>query len=306
MGNDLEDSAQQVVLDRVDEALASLEVPRGSLRRLMAGHEQARRERTGGGWRWTGDFPLSMVAQLALGVGLAREFVERHGPPGALAGESMGELAAYAVAGALPLEDAAILTYRWARDLAAASDALRLRMAVVEDLDKRAMADLSPALGANIVVSEASGLHIVALPVEQLDALEREAARLGGRTIVSNNHCAAHEPRLAAVPGIWDEHERFLDRLSFAAPAIPLLSTLHPPRRLETADALRRNRSETSFQRVRWDETVAALPELGTQRLVMLGPVSSGYALRKLRSAEPQLAPMKIKVVASLAGIASL
>lgn len=306
MGADLEGSARQSVVDRVDEALATQGVRRGSLRRVMAGDRQARRDRDADGWRWTGDFPLSMAAQFTLGTALAQEFIDRHGPPGALAGESMGELAAGAAAEAISLEEAAMLTYRWAQDLVAASDLLRLRMAVVEDLDESQIAALPPDLGANVVVSEAPGLQIMALPLHQLDQLDREVGRLHGRTIVSNNHCAAHEPRLAAAGEIWEEHERFLDRLTFRPPRIPLAATLHPPGFHETATQLRRNRSDTTFVRVRWSEAIAALADRGIGRLVMLGPPSSGYALRKLRAADPALAHIRIKVAGTLAAIEGL
>lgn len=306
MGADLEGSARQIVVDRVDEALATQGVRRGSLRGVMAGDRQARRNRDAEGWRWTGDFPLSMAAQFTLGTALAQEFLDRHGTPGALAGESMGDLAACAVAGALPLEEAAILTWRWARDLAAASDSLGLRMAVIEDLDERQIAALPRELGATIVVAEAPGLQIVALPVSQLDALEREVSRLGGRTIVSNNHCAAHEPRLAAAAGIWEEHERFLDRLAFAPPRIPLAATLHPPGTLQSAAQIRRTRSETTFMRVRWSETILALAAQGITRVILFGPASSGYALRKLRSADPAIAHLRIRVAGTLAAVDAL
>ena len=63
-----------------------------------------------------------------------RRFCARLALPGVVAGESMGECAAFCVAGALPVEQAALLAYRWARALKSASDALGLRMAVVENV----------------------------------------------------------------------------------------------------------------------------------------------------------------------------
>lgn len=300
MGAEIAGSRWRHVIDRVEAALLGLDVPRGALPRLMAGENQARRERAQDGWRWTGDFPLSMVAQTALGVSLSLARIELHGPPAMVAGESMGELAAMCIAGGLSIEETVVLTYRWARDLAKASDRLGLRMSVVEGLDEGETNRLAADVEANIVVSESTHLFVVALPAHRLDELERVVAARGGRSLVSSNHCAAHEPRLASDAATWDAHERFLRGLAFAPPAIPLPSTLHPGTLLGTADALRRNRVETSFHRVRWHETLLHLREQGIGRFILFGPMSCGYALKKLRAEDDRLAGVRIKIIPSL------
>jgi malonyl CoA-acyl carrier protein transacylase len=306
MGSDLEGTRHGALLDRIDATLGTLGVAEGALRRLMAGDGQARRARCDGGWVWTGDFPLSMVAQMALGIALARELVERHGAPCVLVGESMGEIAAYCAAEALSLEEATLLTYRWAKDLQSASDALGLRMAVVEDLDENELAELALSLQSQVVVAEAAHLFVVALPASNLDALDREVSRRGGRILVSNNPCAAHEPRLAGQAETWRAHERFLEKLAFRAPALPLISTLAPGQPLSDPGSLRRNRVDTTFMRVRWDETLALLPSLGVRDLVQLGPISSAYSLKKLRSEDTRLAHVRVHVVATLAAVQAL
>jgi acyl transferase domain-containing protein len=306
MGADVEATADRELFDRADAALEGLGVPRGALRRLMAGEGQAKRARSDSLWVWTGDFALSMVAQTALGVALARSFERLHGSPKVLVGESMGEIAAYCVAQVLSIEQATVLTWRWARDLQLASDALGpLRMAVVEDLDGDDLGLLEP-LAANIVVVESPHLFVVGLPVQHLPALEREVARQGGRILVSNNHCAAHEPRLAERAEVWSAHEAFLRSLTFDRPRLTILSTLDPGAPLAEPAALLKNRIDTSFQQVRWAQTLATLPALGVKRLVQLGPISSAYALKKLRSEEPRLAEVRIDVVGTLATVAAL
>ncbi|MFB3909768.1 MAG: acyltransferase domain-containing protein [Candidatus Eisenbacteria bacterium] len=314
MGADVERCPYREVFDRAEATLAPFGVAPGSLRRLMAGEGQARRDRVtpaaaaGAGtasasrWLWTGDFPLSMVAQMALGVALSRAFLDHHGPPCLLAGESMGELAAYCVAGALSIEESAALTYRWAHDLATASDRIGLRMAVVEDVDEGSWNTFAPALEANIVVSDAPHLFVAALPPHRLDELDREVAARGGRTLVSNNPCAAHEPRLARERDIWDAHKRYLEARTFAVPSIPLLSTLHPGEQLDSAEALLRNRIDTTFHRVRWMKTLLQLPALGVRQIVQFGPSSSGYPLKKLRGERPELAHLKLRLVADIEG----
>ena len=128
----------------------------------------------------------------------------------------------------------------------------------------------------------------MALPAVHLDDLDREVIARGGHTLVSNNPCAAHEPRLAAVPKIWEDHAAFLATLGFAAPRLALLGTLTADSRLEDPAALRANRHDTTFHRVRWDDTLRALPALGVRRVVMFGPPSCGYAFKKFRASLPR------------------
>jgi acyl transferase domain-containing protein len=303
MGADVDATTRRDIIDRAESAVVACGVAPGALRRLMAGDDQARRARTDAGWTWSGDFPLSMVAQMALAVALAETWIERHGPPAALAGESMGELAAYCVAGALPLESAVHLTYRWATDLQAASDRLGLRMAVVEDLAADDVKGLPAYLQSEVVVTEAPNLCVVALPVEHLEGLDREVIERGGHTLVSNNPCAAHEPRLAAAKEIWDAHAQFLATLAFTTPRIPLLGTLTPTAHLADPAALRANRHDTTFQRVQWDETLGRLPALAIRRVVMFGPTSCGYAFRKFRAEVPSCGKLRLATVATLKDI---
>jgi acyl transferase domain-containing protein len=303
MGADVDATARRAIFDRAESALGDDGIAPGALRRLLAGDDQARRLRTDHGWTWSGDFPLSMLAQLALGVALAEAWIERHGDPVALAGESMGELAAYCVAGALPLEQTVQLTYRWARDLQVASARLNLRMAVVEDLPLAEVADLPDRLQANVVVTEAPQLCVVALPAGHLEDLDREVTARGGHTLVSNNPCAAHEPRLATVADIWAAHAQLLATLTFSPPRLPLLGTLTPGRCLTDAAALAANRHDTTFHRVRWDDTLRDLPALGVGRVVLFGPPSCGYAFKKFRAGVPSCAQLRLSTVASLADI---
>ncbi len=303
MGADVETTVRREIFDRAASVLVDCGAAPGSLRRLMAGDNQARRVRTDAGWTWSGDFPLSMVAQMALGVALAETWIERHGPPAAIAGESMGELAAYCVAGALPLEQAVRLTHRWAQDLQAASDRLGLRMAVVEDLPLADVTGLPADLQTNVVVTEAPSLCVVALPADRLEDLDREVIRRGGHTLVSNNPCAAHEPRLAAATDIWDAHAQFLATLPFTTPRLPLLGTLAAPTRLDDPTVLRANRHDTTFRRVQWEETLRNLPDFGVRRVVLFGPPSCGYAFKKFRAEMASCGSLRLATVASLADI---
>jgi len=303
MGADLEEPPHRDGLDRIEAALEPLGVAPGALRALMTGPGQSRRSFEGDRWVWSGDFPLSMVAQFAVGSLLGRALIARHGPPRATAGESMGELAAYAVAGVLSLEEGARLTWRWARHLQNASDPLGLRMAVVEDIPEQDFRRFAGPLQANVVVGESPGLFVVALPVRSIAGLEAEVSRRGGRLLVSSNACAAHEPRLGESAAIWAAHDDELRSITFERPAFPLFSTLHPRALLQEPEELRENRRQTTFVRVRWDDTLRAMAAWGIERFVQIGPPSSGYAVKKLRGQDTGLRQCRIKIIGTLAGL---
>ncbi|HET6485998.1 MAG TPA: acyltransferase domain-containing protein [Spirochaetia bacterium] len=299
MGADLTASAAREILGRFESALEPCGVRPGRLFRLMEGEGQARREWTGTDWTWIGDFPLSMVAQTALGVALARARIESLGPPRALAGESMGELAAYCVAGVLTVEETALLTFRWARDLQIASDQLGLRMAVLEDVPEPELESWLADIPARIVVADAPGLLVVALPRSRLSFLDVEARRRGGRILVSNNPCAAHDPQLAAAPGIWTAHEEFLQGLDFRSPTIPLWSTLDPGEMLHDPKDLQANRRETTVRRVHWGETLMRMASAGIRHFEQFGPSASGYPLKRLRRLETSLQHVRISLIST-------
>jgi len=140
-----------------------------------------------------------MVAQMSLGVALSRAYIAKHGPPHVLAEKAWVSSPPIASPARFLWRKTAQLTYRWARDLATVSDRLDLRMAVVEDLDEDTWNGIRRPVQANLVVSESAHLFVAALPSRHLDELDREVTGRGGRTLVSNNPCAAHEPRLAEV-----------------------------------------------------------------------------------------------------------
>ncbi|MFH0901076.1 MAG: hypothetical protein V2A73_10640 [Pseudomonadota bacterium] len=306
MGADLPGSAQESLLERAERALATCGVERGALGRLMAGEGQARRLRSGEGWVWEGDFPLSMSAQTLLGIALGFELIRVHGFPRAVAGESMGEIPATCVGQAMDVEAAVVLTYRWAEGFRAASNTLGLRMAVVEDLDEAELEAIAEVLEARVVVVDARRLLVVAVPMRYLARLEEAVGRLGGVVHVSNNHCAAHDARLREAPDAWYEYDSLLDTIGLRSAAIPILSSLNPGEQLVTPDDLRANRRASTFTRLRWNEAIRTLPHLGIRRLIVLGSPSSAYPLRKLRSEEPELHGTSIQVVGTLAGVASL
>jgi acyl transferase domain-containing protein len=306
MGDDLvEPEAHADLCDRAEAALVQAGAEPGALRRLMAGEQQAKRSEDESGWHWSGDFPLSVAAQTVVGSCLGHHFVRTRGEPGAVLGESMGECAAYCVAGALAIEQAVLLAYRWAGALQQASDVLGLRMVVVESLEREPLLALAAPLGASVVVHESATLFVLSVPVGSLGALRATLAERGVNMLVSTNPCVAHDPRLRQAEGIWPAHQAFLAGLDLRPAERRLWSALEPGRRLATVAELRANLERTTSTPVRWAEAVGLLPGLGIRSLLQLGVPARAYALEKLRSEDPRLAATHVRAVRSLRALSS-
>lgn len=307
MGADFDQvPVHQATFDRADAALVQAGARRGQLRELMNGEGQSRRALTRTGWNWVGDFPMTMAAQTAVSVVIADAFERQWGPPALVLGESMGECAACAVAGALSVEDAVCVAFRWGRALAEASDVLSLRMAVVEDLEPEPLARLCAPLQARVVVDESRTLVVVSIPIANLPALQQAAGDLGASVLVSSNACVAHDPRLRQVEHVWRDYDAFVRGLRIRAPNRALLSALVPGERLLSAEQVRADLLETTSTPVRWRETVALLPGLGICTLVQPCAPIKAYALEKLRSEDDRLAGVRIQSVRTLEGVLKL
>jgi len=307
MGDDFDAHAgPRATIDRAEAALRAAGVRQGALRSLMRGEGQIRRASTDTGWQWFGDFPLTMAAQTAVSIVLADAFTDAWGQPGLVVGESMGECAACAVAGALNVENAVLVAYRWGLALQQASDQLGLRMAVVEDLDRDTLARVAEELEARIVVDETRSLVVVSIPIRNLGALQKAALAHGAAVLVSSNNCVAHDARLRQCTEIWRGYDAFVEALDIREPRLRLDSALHPGRRLQTREQVRTDLIETTCTRVRWSEAVAVLPASGIRNLVQPCAPVKAYALEKLRSEEERLSGVRIQTVRTLEGVLKL
>jgi len=288
------------IIDCADAALESVGVSSGDLRRLMAGGQQALRTKEQNGWVWRGDFPLSVAAQTVVGCCLASAFTSIYGPPTGVIGESMGEMAAYHAAGAISIQQAVVIAYRFARTLACASDQLGLRMAVIENVPDKRLRALMAEYEGQIVLRESLSLVVAALPAAFLQRLETAAAEAGGRALVSNNPCAAHEPRLADAPGILSPYVEFLQLLALKPTVLPLYSALRPGAVLRDVDSLRRNLIDTITTPLRWTETLLEISNLTKCALLVLGGNTIAYGLEKLRAEQGLPAATRIESVSKL------
>ncbi|HET8643694.1 MAG TPA: type I polyketide synthase, partial [Pseudonocardiaceae bacterium] len=218
--------------------------------------------RSGDGLDGTG---LAQPALFAFEVALARLLQSWGIRPAAVAGHSVGEIAAAHVAGALSLSDAARLVAARARLMAALPPGgAMVAVDAAED-------DVRPLLVDGVELAAVNGPAAVVISgdEEPVAAVAAKLAALGRRTTrlrVSHAfHSARMEPMLAAF-------ERELAGLTCGSAQVPMVSTvtgerIGPAELADPAYWVRQVRSP-----VRFADAVRAVRALGPTRFVELGP----------------------------------
>lgn len=200
--------------------------------------------------------------------------------PVAIAGYSVGEVAAFGIAGVFDAGTAMALAQARARamDAAAAQHPAGGGLLAVRDLPADALAPVLQRHGLAVAIRLGSQRHIVGGPAGALDAAEREWAALGVSCTRLAVQIASHTPMLAAaVPALA---AALADR-PFAAPQLALVcnatgGVLRRPAALR--DAFARQVAQT----VPWDRCMEALAERGVRCVLELGP---GATLSKMWNA---------------------
>lgn len=236
--------------------------------------------------------PSIVAATLALWTALGR-------PRAALvAGYSIGELSAYAVAGALDPGDAVRL----------AQERARLMDACLAGGEAQAMVALSglPEDGARALL-ERFGFHAAIVtgedalvaggPAVQAEALAAAALALGARATILPVAVASHTPLLRGAVAPFAD---LLARQRWAAPAAPVLSGISAEPVHDAARALVELPRQIA-EPIRWRECMDACAEAGITVALELGP---GAALaRMLQARHPGIACRSVAEFRSLAGI---
>ena len=250
--------------------------------------------------------PLMVAGVMALWVGLRvalREALqEAAGPvataPVLVAGYSVGELAAYAVAGALPAADAIRLAALRAE---AMDDCVQPGQAqgllAVSRVNRQALTSLLPPGELYLAIETGEDSFIVGGLRQALPALQDAVARSGGHTRELPVEVASHTPFMKEAARKFRED---LERSPFSDPAVPVLSGIAAQAIHQRGEAIATLASQIE-QTIHWSACMDAIAEAGVTLALELGPCDA--LARMLRERHPHIACRSVSEFRSIAGV---
>jgi [acyl-carrier-protein] S-malonyltransferase len=205
------------------------------------------------------------------------------GPVEALAGHSLGELAALVAAGSLSEEDGLRLAAARGRLMQQAGDIEPGGMLAVLGPDRQTVHEVGRRLGLTLANENATAQVVLSGPSARLDAAAAELGRRGLRVRRLPVGGAFHSPAMArAVPAF----RTLLAEVEIRAPEVPVLSCVTA----EPFDDVRARLAQAITEPVRWLQVVRALHARGVRRFVEAGPgqVLTGLVRRSLAGVEAE------------------
>lgn len=249
-----------------------------------------------------GSTEVSQPAILTVSVAAAWS-LEAHGVlPDLVAGHSVGEFAALAVARSLPFEDALALVKVRAESMAQAGRETPGLMAAVIGLPREVVEKVCEQVAGVVGVATVNGAEQVVI-AGTADAVQAAAEALRGegarRVIPLPVSVAAHSPLMAqAVPSL----RAAMEGLPFLEPVIPFVSGV-AGRILAEPARISRSLVDALTQPIDWPACVAALRAGGAEAFVEVGPGSVLSGL--VRRIEPEARILQVGDDASAARVAS-
>jgi [acyl-carrier-protein] S-malonyltransferase len=214
--------------------------------------------------------PLLVAAAIAAAEALANEPVPLKGLTAVVAGHSVGELGAGAIAGTISPENAMRLVRVRAAGMAAASAAAATGMTAVLGGDQAEVLAAIEARGLTPANINGAGQIVAAGALDALAALAASPpakARLRPLSVAGAFHTSYMAPAVAQL-------EAAAADVPAQDPVLPLLSNLDGAQVSTGADWLRRIVSQVSAP-VRWDQCTAAMARLGVTALIELPPAGT-------------------------------
>lgn len=228
-----------------------------------------------GDWRRALEDPAWAVrnrnAQMLLtGVGLAawRTLAARLPAPAAIAGYSVGELAAFSAAGVFTAETALDLASARAEAMDRCAAATPGGLLAVSGLDEGALLRLGAGTGVAIAIRIDRSSLVLGGPSAALSSVERQATAMGARCTLLAVSIASHTPSMQPAA---DAFLATLERLELAAPRTTLIGNATGDRLLDVQSArtaLARQMATT----VRWSECLDTLHARRVNCVLEIGP----------------------------------
>jgi [acyl-carrier-protein] S-malonyltransferase len=232
--------------------------------------------------------PLLVAAAIATAEALTGARVPLTGLTAVVAGHSVGELGAGAIAGTITPEDAMRLVKVRSRGMAAAAAPVPTGMTAVLGGDQDQVLAAIEAHGLTPANINGAGQIVAAGTLAALAAFAADPpprARLRPLSVAGAFHTSVMAPAVAALA-------RAAATVPASDPVLPLLSNLDGAQVPTGADWLQRIIKQVSSP-VRWDECAAAMAAMGATALIELPPAGTltGLAKRVL----PGVATLAVK-----------
>jgi [acyl-carrier-protein] S-malonyltransferase len=238
--------------------------------------------------------PLIVAATLATWEALRHDVPA----PALVAGYSIGELAAYGVAGSLAPHDAVTLAAARARLMDGCLPTTpRQALVALSGLPTRAASGVLRQHDFHVAIETGEDSLIAGGPFDQLDELQRTMGLAGGRASVLPVEVASHTPLMRAAVAPF---AALLARHRFRDPQVPVLSGISAEP-IDRADQAIAHLSRQLAETIVWKDCMDACAEAGVTVALELGP---GAALsRMLQARHPHIACRSVSEFRSLGGV---
>jgi [acyl-carrier-protein] S-malonyltransferase len=224
------------------------------------------------------------VQILLTGVGLsAWAQIAPHLPaPGAVAGYSVGELAAFCAAGVFDAGTAVDLAALRAEAMDRCAAVSPGGLLAVGGLEASAVEALCIGTGVSVAIRIEVDAVVLGGPQEGLDLVEAQAVGRGARCSRLNVELASHTP---AMRGAADEFAHVLRGTTLKTPAVALFSNATGDRVFD-ADQAAQGLSSQIAQTVQWADCLAAVHARRVACVLEIGPGSALAAMWNRRYPE--------------------
>ena len=211
--------------------------------------------------------PLLFLADWAWG----RSIINAGARPSALAGHSLGEFAALAIAGVFSVEAGLELVVARSRLMAVAAEANPGGMAAVLGMDNTIVAQIvRETAGVWVANDNAPGQIVVSGTHDGLERATQALMEAGARRVVPLRVAGAfHSPLMESAAAAFSRE--FLSSAAFSDARIPVISNATPEASTDAA-MLRSRLAMQITSPVRWTETMGALAEMDICLLAEAGP----------------------------------